>query len=64
MLILSRKVSESLLLLLPDGREVMITVVTASGGKTRLGIEAPREIEIRRAAASSAEHGSACSARP
>ncbi len=44
MLVLSRKVDESILI---DGR-VRITVVEIRGNQIRLGIEAPREVPIWR----------------
>ena len=44
MLVLTRKLNESLLI----GDEVVITVVDVQGDKVRLGIEAPKEISIAR----------------
>ncbi len=44
MLVLTRKINESLLI----GDEVVITVVDVQGAKVRLGIEAPKEISIAR----------------
>ncbi len=44
MLVLTRKINESLLI----GDEVVITVVDVRGDKVRLGIEAPKEISIAR----------------
>lgn len=44
MLVLTRKINESLLI----GDEVVITVVDVQGDKVRLGIEAPKEISIAR----------------
>lgn len=48
MLVLSRKESESLILMLPDGREVKIAVVRIMGHKVRIGIDAPREMAVHR----------------
>ena len=44
MLVLTRKENESIMI----GDQVKVTVVEASGGQIRLGIEAPQEIEIYR----------------
>jgi carbon storage regulator len=44
MLVLTRKVNESLLI----GEDIVITVVEIKGDKVRLGIEAPKEIPIAR----------------
>ena len=44
MLVLTRKVNESLLI----GEDIVITVVEIKGDKVRLGIEAPKEISIVR----------------
>jgi carbon storage regulator len=44
MLILSRKVGESLMI----GDDVVVTVVGISGQQIRLGISAPREVAVHR----------------
>lgn len=44
MLVLTRKLEESLLL----GGEIRITVLGVSGDKVRLGIDAPRNVKILR----------------
>lgn len=44
MLVLTRKVNESLLI----GDDIVITVVDIKGDKVRLGIEAPKEISVAR----------------
>lgn len=44
MLILTRRPGESLLI----GDEVSVTVLGVRGGQTRLGVDAPRDIEIHR----------------
>lgn len=44
MLVLSRKVGERIII----GQGIEISVVDVRGGRVRLGIEAPREVGIRR----------------
>lgn len=44
MLVLSRKLSESIVI---DGR-ITVTLIEVQGNKVRLGIEAPREIPVLR----------------
>lgn len=44
MLILTRKVSESLKL----GDEITITVLGIKGNQVRIGVDAPREVEVHR----------------
>jgi carbon storage regulator len=44
MLVLSRKLSESIII----GDNVRITVVGISGNQVRLGFEAPKEVQIYR----------------
>ncbi len=48
MLVLSRKVRERIVIVLPDGREIWITVVEIRGTKVRLGITAPDDIPVHR----------------
>jgi carbon storage regulator CsrA len=45
MLVLTRRISEQLVI----GENVVITIVRVDGGQVRIGIEAPREISVRRA---------------
>jgi carbon storage regulator len=45
MLVLSRKENEEILI----GENIRIRVVRIGGGRTRLGIVAPREVNVRRA---------------
>jgi carbon storage regulator len=45
MLVLSRKANEVICI----GPDTYITVLAIQGGKVRLGIEAPRDVPIRRA---------------
>ena len=44
MLVLSRKVNEKIRL----GDRIVVTVVRLSGGRVRLGIEAPRDLPVLR----------------
>ena len=44
MLILSRKVSESLML----GDEITVTVLGIKGNQVRIGIDAPRDVAVHR----------------
>jgi len=44
MLVLSRKENESIQL----GDDVTITILQAKGGKTRVGIKAPRDLKVVR----------------
>ena len=44
MLILSRKVNESLMI----GDDVSVTVLSIKGGQIRIGIRAPRDIAVHR----------------
>lgn len=48
MLVLSRKLTEAIIITLPDGRNVEIRVVDIDYGKVRLGITAPRDVPIMR----------------
>ena len=48
MLVLTRKRNESAVLDLGDGRTVCVTVLEIRGTRVRLGIEAPRDINVVR----------------
>lgn len=48
LLVLNRRLSESLVITLPDGRTVKVTVTSIADGKVRLGIEADRDVGIWR----------------
>ena len=48
MLVLSRAVNEKIIITLPNGDLLKITIVELRRGKVRLGIEAPREIPVHR----------------
>lgn len=45
MLVLSRGVSQSIII---DGGLVTVTVLEIRGGRVRLGIEAPAEVDVKR----------------
>lgn len=44
MLVLSRRANESVMI----GEEIEVTIVAVEGDKVRLGIKAPKEIEVHR----------------
>ncbi|PRX32580.1 carbon storage regulator CsrA [Orenia metallireducens] len=44
MLVLTRKINESIII----GDDIELTIVEISGGQVRVGINAPRQIEIHR----------------
>lgn len=44
MLILTRKVGESLMI----GAEVTVTVVAVKGNQVRIGVNAPKDVEVHR----------------
>lgn len=48
MLVLTRRLDESVVITAPDGTQVRVRVVKI-GGKVRLGIDAPRDWRISRA---------------
>ena len=48
MLVLTRRIKESIVICLPDGTEVEVYVVAVSNGKARLGVDAPQSVRITR----------------
>lgn len=48
MLVLSRKTGEATILTLPDGRTILIKVKKVKGQEIKIGIEAPKDIQISR----------------
>lgn len=48
MLIVSRRYMESIVLRLPDGTRITVTVAGLDRGVARLGVEAPREVGVWR----------------
>lgn len=48
MLVLSRKKGETIVLTLPTGEKIEVTVVDIDRGKARLGIVAPKSIPVYR----------------
>ena len=49
MLVLMRKKNEEIVIVTPDGVEIVVLVVDQRGDKTRLGVEAPRAFQVHRA---------------
>ncbi|MDD5469897.1 MAG: carbon storage regulator [Candidatus Peribacteraceae bacterium] len=48
MLVLSRKRDEKIVIKLPDGSLIEVTIVDIRGDKVRLGIEAPSDVPVHR----------------
>jgi carbon storage regulator len=48
MLVLSRKANQTVIVTLPDGREMRVTVVDIDRNKIRLGFDAPDDVKIMR----------------
>ena len=48
MLVLTRRVGESLILSLQDGTTAKIEVTQVNGGQVRIGVEAPRSVGVDR----------------
>jgi carbon storage regulator len=48
MLVLSRKLNEKLIIVLPDGTRIALQVVRATAGKARIGIDAPPDVKVFR----------------
>ena len=44
MLVLTRRLGESIVI----GHDIVVTIVEIKGGQTRIGISAPREVQIHR----------------
>ena len=57
MLVLARKTEEAILL---DGGRIRVSVLEVTGGRVKLGIEAPREVNVQREGAVASERGSFC----
>lgn len=55
MLVLTRKTSEAVTIWLPDGRRITVSLVCVSGSRARLGITAPRDINVVRSEVDTAE---------
>ena len=47
-MVVTRKLGESITIDLPDGKVIKITLTEVGLGKARIGIEAPRDINIAR----------------
>ena len=48
MLILTRRVSETLVITTPDGTEIRTTVLGVKGNQVRIGVDAPKDVSIDR----------------
>ena len=48
MLILSRKVDESIVIFLPNGEQITFTLTDYKGDETKVGIQAPDDVLILR----------------
>lgn len=57
MLVLSRKLGESIIIGDPNGEHVKVSVVDVRGDKVRLGIEAPKHIPVHREEVSNQIYG-------
>lgn len=64
MLVLSRHVHESVTLTLPDGRQIVVTLVRGGTDKVRLGFDAPADVQIARDDAHSLRPAPGRTARP
>ena len=49
MLVLSRKVGETVIITAPDGTQIVLMLVEVRGDKARIGIAAPRTYTVHRA---------------
>jgi len=48
MLVLSRKVGETIVITAPDGTQIVLMMVEVRGDKARIGIDAPRTYTVHR----------------
>jgi len=48
MLVLSRKVGETVIITAPDGTQIVLMMVEVRGDKARIGIDAPRTYTVHR----------------
>jgi len=58
MLVLGRKIDEAIVL---DGGRIRISILEVHGGRVKLGIEAPREVNVQREGVGFHERIPACS---
>ena len=47
-MILTRNTGQAIVAMLEDGREITLTVLGVKGGQVRLGVDAPKEIQVHR----------------
>lgn len=48
MLILIRRTGETVVAVLPDGRKILVTVLTVKGNQARIGFTAPADVQVHR----------------
>ena len=48
MLVLSRKVGETVIITAPDGTQIVLMLIEVRGDKARIGIDAPRTYTVHR----------------
>jgi carbon storage regulator len=48
MLVLTRRLGQDLIITHPDGTEIRICLLSMSGGQARIGVHAPKEVQILR----------------
>ena len=48
MLVLSREVEQTIVIVLPDNRTIEVKVVDIRGSKTRIGVTADKDIQVHR----------------
>ena len=48
MLVLSRKVGETIVITAPDGTQIVLMLIEVRGDKARIGIDAPRTYTVHR----------------
>ena len=48
MLVLSRKVGETIIVTAPDGTQIVLMIIEVRGDKARIGIAAPKSYAINR----------------
>ena len=57
MLVLMQKPGETVIITLPDGTDIRVTVIATERGRSRMGYDAPRNIAIDREKIYRRKHG-------